>query len=227
MTEVARQLGVTRAIAPRVASVLSAWGMLATDLRFEASLTHIGDTGALDADAVRATYDGLKADATGRLQAVFDGPVSHRFAADMRYGEQIFEIDVPLDGLDWQASDMLEQIAARFHVRHEALYTYALRDQEPVLVNARVAAVGKLPALPQEPLAKTGGKAEGPASHRPVYMGGWQDTPVYAWDRLMPGQEIAGPAIVESATTTLVLRQGDTATVTPHLWIDISVGTNS
>jgi N-methylhydantoinase A len=224
VTEVARQLGVTRAIAPRVASVLSAWGMLATDLRFEASRTHIGDTGALDADAVRATFDALKDDATARLQAVFDGPVSHRFAADMRYGEQIFEIDVPLDDLDWHAPDMLAQIAARFHVRHEALYTYALRDQEAVLVNARVAAIGQLPALPQEPLANAGGAVSGPASHRKVYMGEWRDTPIYTWDTLVPGQQIAGPAVVESATTTLVLRDGDTAIVTPHLWIDIAVG---
>jgi len=223
VTEVARQLGVTRAVAPRVASVLSAWGMLATDLRFEASRTHIGDTGALDATAVRALYDDLAANATARLKAVFDGPVTHRYLADMRYGEQIFEIDVTLDDLDWQADDMLAQIAERFHQRHEQLYTYALPDQEAVLVNARVAVIGKLPALPQEPLAGTR-TASGPRGTRPVYMNGWQDTPVYGWDDLAPGQSIAGPAIVESPTTTLVLRATDTAIVTPHLWIDIAVG---
>ncbi len=223
VTEVARQLGVTRAIAPRVASVLSAWGMLATDLRFEASRTHIGDTGALDADAVRATFDTLKEDATARLKGFFDGEVSHRFAADMRYGEQIFEIDVPLDDLDWHAPDMLAQIAERFHQRHEQLYTYALRDQEAVLVNARVAAVGSLPDLPQEPLAEAHPPAA-PRGTRPVYMSGWHETPIYAWDDLAPGQTLSGPAIVESATTTLVLRGGDTATVTPHLWVDVSIG---
>src|SRR6185369_11593516 len=47
-TEIARQLGLARVIVPRVASVLSAWGMLATDLRFELSRTHIGDARALD-----------------------------------------------------------------------------------------------------------------------------------------------------------------------------------
>ena len=43
-------------------------------------------------------------------------------------------------------------------------------------------------------------------------------------DSLAPGQTIAGPAILESATTTLVLRERDQATVTPHLWIDVAVG---
>jgi N-methylhydantoinase A len=51
-TDIARQLGLARIIVPRVAAVLSAWGMLATDLRFEASRSHIGDTAALDGAAV-------------------------------------------------------------------------------------------------------------------------------------------------------------------------------
>ena len=152
--------------------------------------------------------------------------IAHRFAADMRYGEQIFEIDVTLDDLDWSAPDMLAQIAERFHQRHEQLYTYALRDQEAVLVNARVAAVGQLPELPQEPLASTGA-ASGPKGSRQVYMSGWHETPIYAWDDLAPGQEINGPAIVESTTTTLVLRSTDSATVTPHLWLDVAVGQSS
>src|SRR5262249_55750294 len=50
-TEIARQLDLSRVIVPRVAAVLSAWGMLATDLRFEVARTHIGDTKALDGGA--------------------------------------------------------------------------------------------------------------------------------------------------------------------------------
>ena len=69
----------------------------------------------------------------------------------MRYGEQVFEVSVPLDGIDFEAPDLLQQMADAFHARHEELYTYSLRDQEAVLVNARVAVIGELPALPQEP----------------------------------------------------------------------------
>ena len=50
-------------------------------------------------------------------------------------------------------------------------------------------------------------------------MGGeWLETPVYDFDALAPGQEIAGPAIVESETTTVVLRPLDVATTTPFRW---------
>ncbi len=69
----------------------------------------------------------------------------------MRYGEQVFEITVPLDDVDWSAADPLPQIVERFHRRHEALYTYAMPDQESVLVNARVTVSGILEELPREP----------------------------------------------------------------------------
>jgi N-methylhydantoinase A len=34
---------------------------------------------------------------------------------------------------------------------------------------------------------------------------------------------VAGPAIVESPTTTILLRPGDAATVTAHGWLDVAV----
>jgi N-methylhydantoinase A len=50
------------------------------------------------------------------------------------------------------------------------------------------------------------------------------DVPVYEWDRLAPGAEIAGPAIVESSTTTVVARADDQIRLTPHGWLDIRAG---
>jgi N-methylhydantoinase A len=47
--------------------------------------------------------------------------------------------------------------------------------------------------------------------------------PVFEFDALAPRQAIAGPAIVESAMTTVLLRPGNRATVTPHGWLDIAV----
>ena len=70
--------------------------------------------------------------------------------ADMRYGEQIFEIDVPLDGVDLACDDLIAQVTERFHRRHEELFTYALRDQPAVLVNARTAVIGHLSVPPAE-----------------------------------------------------------------------------
>lgn len=56
-TDIARQLGLSRVVVPRVAAVLSAWGMLTTDLRFGVVRTHIGDASVLDGAAVKRLFD--------------------------------------------------------------------------------------------------------------------------------------------------------------------------
>jgi len=145
-------------------------------------------------------------------------------SVEMRYGEQIFEITVPLDGIDWDADDPLPAIVERFHDRHEELYTYALRDQGAVLVNARAAVIGVLPGLPLEPaLQPRPGTTQ--RGERRIWLRGWTSVPVFDLDALAPGQAVAGPAIVESAMTTVLLRPGDRARTTPHGWLDIAVAT--
>ena len=226
VTDLARQLEIKRVIAPRVASVLSAWGMLASDLRFEVSRTHVGDMGVLGVDTLRDLYAEMEAEGRARLAEWFDGPVRLRRLADMRYGEQVFEIDVPLDTVDWEAQDLMQQVAERFHARHEELFTYSLKDQEVVLVNARIAVVGVLPETPDEAPVPTGPDAA-PTTHRRIYLDGWIEAPIYDLDILPAGQMIAGPAVIESETTTALLRRGDRATVTPQRWLDIAVDIRS
>ncbi|MGD9614411.1 MAG: hydantoinase/oxoprolinase family protein [Alphaproteobacteria bacterium] len=221
-TDIARQLGLTRVVVPRVAAVLSAWGMLATDLRFEVSRTHIGDAGALDGATVKHLFADMEAEGMRRLRTSFAGPARASRSADMRYGEQVFEITVPLDDVDWSVADPLPQIVERFHRRHEALYTYSMPDQESVLVNARVTVSGILEELPREPSLPSAPQAA-PQAERRIYLGKWMAAPVYRFDALAPEQRIAGPAVIESAMTTVLLRPGDTAAVTAQGWLDIAV----
>ncbi len=224
VTDVARQLDLTRVVVPRVAAVLSAWGMLATDLRFEVSRTHIGDTARLDGAGIKRLFAEMEEDGLARLRASFAGPVRVQRTVEMRYGEQIFEITVPLDDIDWDVDDPLPQIVQRFHDRHEALYTYALREQDAVLVNARAAVIGMLPGVPQEPI-RAAAKHAAPIGERRIWLRGWAQVPVFDFDMLAPMQTIAGPAIVESSMTTVLLRPGNRATVTPHGWLDVVVQT--
>jgi len=220
-TDVARRLDMRRVVFPRVASVLSAWGMLATDLRYELVESHVGDLRALRPATLRKLFARMETQARRRL-GKFDGEIRMLRAMDMRYGEQVFEITVSLDGVDLESADPLKDIVERFHERHEALYTYSLRDQEVVLVNARVAAVGTLPALPQEPALVSRAPAP-PRARRRVYLGDWQDVAVHDLEALAPGQIIEGPAVLEAETTTVLLRATDRATVTPLGWLDIRV----
>lgn len=129
---------------------------------------------------------------------------------------------MPIDEIPLEAPDLLERLKSAFERRHRELYGYSLEDQKPVLINARAATVGLLPAAPVEPSAA--GHADAPPNgERRIYMGKWLDAPVYAFEALAEGQVIDGPAIVESDTTTVLLRYGDRAVATAQRWLDISV----
>ncbi|WP_213774249.1 hydantoinase/oxoprolinase family protein [Bradyrhizobium sp. dw_78] len=222
--EVARELEIKRIIVPTAASVLSAWGMLTSDLRYEVSRTHFGAAPRISPEEVRTIFTELEQQATGRLKAWFDGAVTVERSAEMRYGEQIFEIDVSLNDLDWTADSIVDQIEDRFHRRHKDLYTYESRDQEVVFVNARVAAIG---AVPQGSVhaAKAASSASvcRPAKTRKAFFGEWLDVPVYSVDALQVGHSFDGPAIVEAETTTVVINSGDRITVNDLGWLDIEL----
>ncbi|MBM1174841.1 hydantoinase/oxoprolinase family protein [Microvirga arabica] len=220
--EVARELDIPRVVVPTVASVLSAWGMLASDLRYEVSHTHIGAEAQADSEHMRAVFASLERQALERLQGWYSGPLRIERSAEMRYGEQIFEIDVPLDDVEWTRSDLIEQIQERFHQRHEELYTYASRGQEVVFVNARVAAIGVVPSATQlhPSSSRTGGTPE-PHRKRRAFFGSWREVPVYQLEALVPGDSIAGPAILEAETTTVIINEGDRAIVNDLGWLDI------
>src|SRR5262249_50020676 len=167
--------------------------MLATDLRFELARSHIGDTRSLDGAALKHLFDEMEAEGMARLRASFDGPARAIRSVDMRYGEQVFEIAVGLDGVDWMQADPLPEIVERFHRRHEELYTYCLPDQETVLVNARVAVAGILAALPQEP-ALPAAPTTAPRSERRIYLDDWVAAPVYDFSALAPAPALKGTA---------------------------------
>ena len=185
----------------------------------------------LAAAAEKARRIEMEAEGLARLRASpgsgsgagLDGAVRTERSVDMRYGEQVFEITVSLGGVDWRVPDPLPQIVERFHARHDELYTYSMPDQETVLVNARVAVAGILSALPQEPTLPEG-PATGPRSERRIYLDDWVTAPVWDFDALAPAQRIAGPAIVVSAMTTILLRRGEHAIVTRLGWLDIAIG---
>jgi N-methylhydantoinase A len=144
-------------------------------------------------------------------------------SAEMRYGEQIFEIDVPLDGIDLESPSLISDIEDRFHRRHEELYTYCSRDQEVVFVNARVTAIGAMAAPAVIGMAASSSASCVARSHRKAFFGQWCEVPVYALDDLEPGQGLEGPAIVEAETTTVVINTGDSLTVNALGWLDIRV----
>ena len=173
----------------------------------------------LTPDSLRRLFADMEAEGRSRM-ARFDGRIEIQRRADMRYGEQIFEIDVPLDGVDLACDDLIAQVTERFHRRHEELFTYALRDQPAVLVNARTAVIGHLSVPPAE---RALGSRPPASPRRRQAMPSSREADVYDLDDMAAGQEVFGPALIETETTTVLVGAGDRATITPTGWIDIRV----
>ncbi len=222
VSAVAAELGIGRVVVPVAASVLSAWGMLNTDLRIELMRSQ-SQTHGIDVDALRVAFAEMEREGRARL-GWFDGAVTVRRSADMRYGEQVFEIAVDLEGLDWTAPDLGARIEAAFHRAHEALYTYASPDQDVVLVNARASVIGQLPSVGAAAAGTASRKPAASRDQRRVWLGGWTDVAVFDFAALGAGQELRGPVIVESDTTTVLLRAGDEARFDARGWLDVAVG---
>lgn len=220
VTELAAMLGIERVLVPSAASVLSAWGMLATDLRIEAVQTLVGETGELDAAVVGARFEALEQSGRERMRGWHPGEIATLPSVDMRYGEQIFEINVDVGGLDWDDHGVLAALKRRFQVRHAALYTYSLPDEDPVLVNLRQTTIGTLATRLG---TEQRGAATVVAGSREVYLDGWDTVPVHPFDALSSGSELEGPALVVAETTTVLLRRGDRARVTESGYLAIDV----
>ena len=212
--QVARQLQVKKVYIPASAPVLSAYGMLNTDIKYDFSRSYPASLDRLDLDQARAVLEELASQGRDKLlaQGLPEQALVLQFSADMRYLDQIYEVNVPLPDPNLPDTEFLAQLTANFHRRYQELYAYNQQDQEVRLVTLRAAAVGRLPRIAQ--LERTDTEAvAAPAGSRRVYLGQWQEAPAYAADSLPAGTEIKGPAILESEFTTILVWPGDLATV--------------
>ncbi len=213
-SEVARQLQVEKVYIPASAPVLSAYGMLNTDIKYDFFRSYPVSLDRLDLNELRSILDELGCQGREKLSArgVAGDAVEIHYSADMRYLDQIYEVTVPLPDPNLPDLEFLDLLTANFHQRYQQLYSYSQQDQEVRLVTLRVAAVGRLPRIAQLD-REDDEKAASPAGNRRVYLGEWQQAPTYAAGSLPAGAEVAGPAILESDFTTILVWPGDYATV--------------
>jgi len=115
-----------------------------------------------------------------------------------------------------------ERLRTAFHARQRALFTYDLPEEKVVLVTARAAAAGILPPLPRAPSGASE-PAEPLGTRRAVLETGWAELPVLDFGALAAGQMVIGPAIIESATTTILLSPGDLARMEARGWLMIEI----
>ena len=206
-------LGMGTVVVPRHPGVLSALGLLGSEVRNDYARTSLQTPPRYDLAAVATIYGELEDEARAWLAREGVPMADRRLLrlADLRYRHQGFEVTVP-----WDESDLaLAPLIARFHGRHETLYTYALPDAPVEIVTLRVAARGTVRrfALPRLPTSR---RAHRPRiERRPVYFRGrgWLACACHEREALSAGARLTGPAVVEQLDATTVILPGQRATV--------------
>lgn len=203
---IAEELGIATVIVPRLSSVLCAVGMLIADLRHDFSRSFPCPWESLDAAEARGLLDALVEQGMAALEREGVPPERRSVvaAADIRYVGQHHEVTVafPLD-------DLAEprRIEESFQRRHEELYGFASPGKPMHVIALHATVLGRRDALE----LATPAAAAGEAPRRPrrrMYLrstGALEEVEVLDGDRLGAGQGIAGPALVDTATTTIVV----------------------
>jgi len=222
----AAELGIERILVPKLSPAFSALGLLLTDHVVDEMRSYVSPVGAIDVARVAALFDDME-EAARRVLARGGGRRRRlrfeRFAA-MCYPGQTFDMPVPLPARGPIGRRAIDATVERFHALHEELHTYASRDQEPILrgVRLKAVAVEEKPALPKASRKARGNPRIG--SRKAFFDGAFVPAPVYEGARLVPGQTVIGPAIVEEAFTTVVVYPRQRATVDQHGNYHLTVG---
>ena len=208
---IARRLGCAQVILPEVAAALSAHGALISELRAEYSGTLYTSTGGFDFNGVNALLEELES----KCHAFIEGPGAGsleqeiEITAEARYPSQIWEIEVPLRGKRIEDDRALAGFIEDFHKTHEALFTFADAESTIETVGWRANVRCR---LRDGVNLSVDGAASGPeiAGSRSVYFPdtGSVEARVVRFESMAPGETVAGPAIIESSFTTVVIDPG-------------------
>jgi len=217
----ARELGIPAVLVPPNPGIASAVGMLMTDLRHEFVTTRRVRLDALTPEALESLFADFLVEGSARLDR--DGvPASDRQmlrSVDLRYHGQSFELSIAVPAGSLTVADV-GRLRAEFDAAHERAYGYAAPEDAVELVNVRLAAIGVTPRPRRAPLPPGGrDAAKALKGTREVWfaeIGGWRNTNVLDRAKLLSGNVIAGPAIVEEHDASTLVHPGWEATVDQH-----------
>jgi N-methylhydantoinase A len=216
---VAREIGIRKVIIPRAPGHFSAFGMLFSDLRYDFVRTWFIALDDLDFDRFEAVYRELEKEGREAIAASAISPreIVVRRALDMRYVGQEHSVTVEVPQTHFDKNDRAA-IKALFDAVHAQRYGTSAPDEPAEIASLRATVTGIVEKPGIEQIA--GGEAMPPADartgNRKAYFqaaGGFVETPTFARSKLLAGNRIEGPALIEEHASTTVALPGDSVEV--------------
>lgn len=224
---IARRLETRHLLIPEVGAALSAAGALMSDLTAQFHATLFTRSAGFDHERVNAVLDALERQAREFIAGPGQGSRQQTvtFWAEARYPEQVWELEVKLPNRRFTGPADVAALVEAFHATHEEVF--AIRD-----ANSGIEIVGWSVSVACRIRGETGGALAAAASAgagegtRMAFFPGVGRVPtiVRRFEAIAPGETVAGPAIVESSFTTVVVNPGATAERRPSGSLSVDPG---
>jgi N-methylhydantoinase A len=216
--KVAKDLGIRNIMIPSNTGILSAVGLLVSDIRSDYVKTNISDFNEENIDMMNNCFQGLVDEGNSWLNDE-KIPESQRVIikhADMRYFGQNFELSITVD-YDKIDENNIDEIKKLFHREHKREYGYCREDARIQIVNFRTTAFGKVSTVKFEENPDGGEDASSAIiEERDVYFeetNGYVPTKIYNRDALKTNNTFMGPAVIEQMDATIVIPPGHKVTI--------------
>ena len=213
ITALAREMGIDTIILPKLASGLCAFGQIISDVKYNYMATApLRLDNPVAYKRIDTLYRQLEKQGVAHLKTdgFKAGQIDVKRSIDMRYVGQVHECTVDIGSFAINAKS-IGKVKEAFHARHEELYTYSERHNAVEAVNIESTLFGRI----DKPKAPKLGKGATPAkalkgTRKAIFdaSGKTTKTPIYDGGKLGAGAVIAGPAIIEEVTTTIVIEPG-------------------
>jgi len=230
----AAELGIRQVVIPLTASVHGATGLISSDVAYEYGKSdHV--VVPVDLQRVNENFAGLlqKAYVDLRAAGFTERDVRVQRSVDMRYRYQVHELNIPFaEGTVPITESDMEALYDLFDESYEKAFGQGsgYKEAGKEILTFRLTATGvlKKPDIKAENIEKSDGAAA-LKNQRPVYFEESRDfvqTRVYDFTKMQPGTAFAGPAIIETPVTTIVVNPRDRAEMDAYRNVRIHLGEN-
>ena len=210
----ASELGIERVLIPAEAGVISAYGMTVTDVRYDYASTLHTSSSDPAIDEVRLLLESLETRALRDLarSGFLDDRVLLQRFVDARYLGQVHELMAPVPAGELDSADF-QTIASTFHSLHHERYGWSAKEYSVEYLHWRVTGSGIIERPTELEFGSISGVpvTDAICRTRRAYfeeLGGWVDAPTFWSNEVPPGAEIFGPALIDGATTSVVVFPG-------------------
>jgi N-methylhydantoinase A len=224
---VARELKIPRVIIPMLPGHFSALGMLLADIRHEQVRTIYREIADIAGDELISVAEEVRGHIAELLTSEFiaESDQEIELYLDLRYRGQEFTLRTPATDTELRQDGGLEKVRQRFDELHALRFGHSAEGSPVEVVNLRVVGIGR-----RERFSPTLAEHQGDVditTRRVVSGTGSQskasDWKVYQREQLPVGYQVAGPAVIEEYASTLVIDEGDVATVSDDGALDIQI----